>query len=213
MHKTETEWIEEFKRLGAYWRHDGNPKRPHALLTSGNHSNGFFNATKVTEQPRILDMACSDLLENLHFSKHMIPHKVIGSAMGAITIAHEFGRQLGIRAGFTEPVEDPYYGKQMKLKRFNLARSERVLVVEDVLTTGATTEKTITEIKSHDACIYPMICVLVNRSGKRSLGVKRVVSLINRHMPIWAPEECPLCKDGSEAVRPKDNWDRLTAEY
>lgn len=212
MHKTEDEWIEELTRLGGYWKHDGNPKRPHALLTSGNHSDGFFNATKVIERPRLLAMACSDLLNKLLVHENMFPEKVIGSAFGAITIAHEFGRQLDILSGFTEPVEDEK-GKKMVLKRFSVLPKTPVLVVEDVLTTGKTTRHTISELEARGAMVFEDIFVLVNRSGRYHLDGRRVISLVSCHMPIWTPKECPLCKEGSEAVRPKDNWDKLTANY
>ncbi|KKK75465.1 hypothetical protein LCGC14_2873450 [marine sediment metagenome] len=209
--KTEQYWIDQFTGLGALWIHDDNPKRPHTLLTSGNHSGGFFNASRVIEHPLLLAEACVDMVEKDNLIKEFFPDVVIGSALGAITIAHEIGRHLGVRSGFTEPVVDGNE-KRMMLKRFNVSGAE-VLVVEDIITTGGTTKKTITSIKEQGGMVLPFVFALVNRSGNSKLGEKTISALIDYPMPIWKPSDCPLCKVGSQIVRPKDNWDLLTREY
>jgi orotate phosphoribosyltransferase len=137
---------------------------------------------------------------------------VIGSAMGAVCIAYEIAGQHGCLAGFTEPVKGDS-GKQMVLKRFNVEPGDRVFVVEDVMTTGGTTLKTVKALKEAGAEILPIFAVLVNRSGKKNLDFIDIAALIDRAMPMWEPDDCPLCKKGSEPIRPKGNWDRLTAKY
>ena len=203
-------WMERFCDSGALCIHDGNPRRPHALLTSGKHSNGFFNASKIIENPRLLEQACTALI-NRHW-KIEIPDRIIGSAFGAITIAHEFGRNAGTKCGFTEPVIEEGE-KNMPLKRFNVKKGDKVLVVEDVMTTGGTTNKTIATLEDLGAKVSPVIFVLVNRSGMTHLGNREILALIDNEMPSWNPRECPLCKKGSEAIRPKGNWKKLTADY
>lgn len=210
-------WIEKFTDIGAFWLHDGNSKRPHALLTSGNHSNGFFNGSLVIRSPMTLCMVCAGLLSQLDemFKRRRIG-MVVGSAYGAITMAFEVARHIGVcDAGFTEPVEVDGE-KEMILKRFPINKEvPTVLMVEDVMTTGGTTRKSIKAVESAGGEVIDFILVLVNRSGMQQLDGRRIVALIDREMPIWTPDECPLCKDGSEAIRPKgtENWSRLTGQY
>lgn len=218
----EEEWMRVFTERGAFWLHDENPKRPHALLTSGMHSNGFFNGSKVIEDPEVLGKAMHDLFQKIEQEGGELPRTVgdrlkrdvvvIGSALGACDLSYELGRILQCKRGFTEPVEED--GKKtMVLKRFEIPADKHVLVVEDVFTTGGTTEQTIASIEKKGATVWPILGVLVNRSGKSNLGDRKVAAVIDRPMPMWAPEECPLCQAGSEAIRPKGNWDRLTAQY
>lgn len=206
-------WHAQFQKIGALWIHDGNTRRPHALLTSGNHSNGFFNASRVTEDPRQTEIACRELLMLLKNKMkypliNMGTELVVGSAMGAITISHELGKLIKCRAGFTEKQEDG----SMLLKRARCDPRTRILLCEDVMTTGGTTRKTTQAVLDRDGIILPYLLVLVNRSGMTELDGLRIVALIDHEMPIWTPEECPLCKEGSEAIRPKGNWDKLTGE-
>lgn len=210
--ETQLHWINQmFIDSGALWIHDDNPRRPHALLTSGKHSNGFFNASVIINNPLLMEIICRQLV-----SKMLLPcgfqGMVFGSAMGAVTIAYEIARQLCCKSGFTEPAV--YKGvKKMICKRFDLRKGERVVVVEDVMTTGGTTQLTVAELRKKGAKIHNKIGVLVNRSGSNKLGRFEVVGLIEKEMPIWEANECPLCEAGSEALRPKGNWDLLTAKY
>ena len=203
-------WIELLRQINALWIHDNNPRRPHALLTSGKHSNGFFNGSLAICNPDLLNQLCKALIRQVDLTRLQAPQLVVGSAMGAITIAYEIARQLDdkTQAGFTEKA-----GDLMELKRFPIKPGHRVLVVEDVLTTGGTTKKTIDGIKKADGNILPFILVLVNRSGLSQIDDYKLISLIDHHLPIWTPEECPLCQMGSIALRPKDNWEALNASY
>ncbi len=217
-------WIEIYRDRNALWIHDGNPKRPHALLTSGKHSDGFFNSGLVTEDPFLLHAACQDLRVLLQdqFNTRMIK-RVVGPAMGAITMAHCIAYSINQSFGasddhhnclsaFTEKESDSA-SKRMILKRFALRPGELVLPVEDVLTTGGSVELTATAVAEAGGALVPFVCVLVNRSGLAEVGGKKIVALIDRPMPMWTLEECPLCKQGSVAIRPKDNWAALNADY
>tara|TARA_B100000745_G_scaffold98011_1_gene62358 strand:- start:24537 stop:25178 length:642 start_codon:yes stop_codon:yes gene_type:complete len=206
------EWFaNEFTRLGALWVHDGNRKRPHALLTKGGHSNGFFNASLILERPRLAHKAVQALTVKLVETgvDRATLSRVVGSALGAITIAHDCSFIFGVKLGWTEKQKDG----SMALKRFDLDPGEIVLPVEDVITTGGTTRGTIKEIRERGGSPTNVVGTLVNRSGLEFLDGYKIISLIDREMPIWTPEECPLCKEGSEAVRPKENWSALTQEY
>ena len=87
------------------------------------------------------------------------------------------------------------------------------MLCEDVLTTGGSVDLTIDAVESSGGAVMPFILVLVNRSGLTEASGKKIITLINRPMPMWIPDECPLCREGSEAIRPKDNWARLNASY
>jgi len=81
--RTQEEWIGEYESLGALWIHDGDMSKPHAELTSGKHSNGFFNSSLVIQHPTLMVEAIRNLIGDLVLESG--EHIVIGSAMGAIT--------------------------------------------------------------------------------------------------------------------------------
>lgn len=205
-----SDWLNEFRKAGAIWLHDGEPKRPHALLTSGLHSDGFVNCTYVTQHPGLLKRIVNEdgaLAGKLPAGRI---DWVIGSPMGAITLAHEIAERLGCRAGFTE--KD---GDAMTLKRFELEPGARVLVCEDVVSTGGSTRKTIEAIQatgggSGKVDILPVVIALVNRSGAADLDGRKIEAVVTPAIHTWKPEACPLCAKGSEAVRPKSHWKALT---
>lgn len=206
-------WIDEFVKAGALWIHNGDRKAPHALLTSGNHSNGFFNASLIITNPKLLQEACGVLIEKTQLP-HPFPGMVFGSAMGAVNIAYEMACQASCKYGFTEPFimgEGSFAEKIMVNKRFSFAGGTRIFVVEDVMTTGGTTQLTMADLILRDADIFPKIAVLVNRSGNAYLDGRNIVALIDHKMPIWEPGKCPLCREGSKALRPKENWKELVA--
>lgn len=215
------EWIAEYSQKGALWIHDGNPKRPHALLTSGLHSDGFFNSSLVCEDPNCLDRAAEDLmglLEDAGCQRHSVD-RVIGPAMGAITLAHDLARQISFvpstcLTAYVEKVEGSPQ-KAMKLARTSLKPGERVILTEDVLTTGGSVERAAEAVEAAGGIVLPWIAILVNRSGLSEVGGRKIVALIDRKMSSWKAEECPLCAQGSSAIKPKDkaNWVLLTATY
>ncbi|MBI1960983.1 MAG: hypothetical protein HYS43_01785 [Candidatus Liptonbacteria bacterium] len=229
MHLPQEQWIAVYQKCGALWIHDGNPKRPHVLLTSdGKHSNGFFNSELVMENPLVLDWAARDLTKLLaaHATNATIGgvDRVVGPAMGAITLAHDLARCIGevncrpCLRGYGEKAEergrdDRETKKKMVLKRTALKKGERILLCEDVLTSGASVNMVAEAVIAAGGEVLPYVAVLVNRSGLTEVSGKKIVALIDRHMPKWDPDECPLCKEGSEALRPKETWARLTAAY
>ena len=203
-----TDWTQEFVRAGAIWLHDGASGRPHALLTSGLHSDGYVNCTMVAQDPALVRriLTAPDGLAR-HLPKDKVDW-VVGSPMGAITLAYALAELLGARAGYTE--RD---GEAMKLARFELSPGSRVLVVEDVISTGGSTLKTIEAIETAAggrAELLRFILCLVNRSGSPKLGPYLVRALLEPAIHTWKAEQCPLCARGSQAVRPKANWRELT---
>jgi orotate phosphoribosyltransferase len=200
------DWKDTFTQRGAIWVHHGNAARPHALLTSGLHSNGFVNCSRVTEDPRLLTeiVAAPDGLAARLTDK---VDWVIGSALGAVTFSYAVAHFLGAKSGFTE--KD---GEAMKLARFDVRPGEKVLIVEDTISTGGSTLKTIEGVRAAgvpEASILPSIVCLVNRSGSPTLNGRELRAALTLNIHNWTEAECPLCKNGSKAVRPKSNWAAL----
>lgn len=215
------QWIDAYQRRGALWIHDGNSKRPHALLTSGKHSDGFFNSGIVTEEPSLIINASRDLAGAV--AEEIVTgsiNYVVGPALGAIVLAHCTAQALNDARYTLQPCKSTFTEKDatgaMVLKRTSFQENDMILPVEDVLTTGGSVERTIEAVTQAGGRVAPVVAVLVNRSGLTEVkGGRKIVALIDRSMPMWTPEECPLCKQGSEALRPKgaENWARLNAAY
>jgi len=126
-----------------------------------------------------------------------VPDVVVAPALGGILVAHETARALGVRSLFAERQDGV-----LKLRRgFSIERGERCFVVEDVVTTGGSTRETMSLVFTSGGVVVAAGS-LIDRSGGRSdLGVPRV-ALAVLDIPNYPPEECPLCKAGSQAIKP-----------
>lgn len=207
---TEIDWGKKLEEMKILWRHDGDRAKPHALLTSGNHSKGFNNGAMLVENPLMLEGVCKDMIVELDkYLDGEKPDYVCGPAMGAITIGHEVARQLGTKFAFTEPVQTDS-GKMQILKRFEIPKGASVLVVEDAVSTGGSMVKTIDVLEGVGARVLPFVATIVNWSGSDMLGERKIAALFSGDIGMMKPEECELCKSGSEAFRPKANWDKFT---
>ncbi|MDB4992245.1 MAG: orotate phosphoribosyltransferase [Parcubacteria group bacterium] len=220
MIRTPEEWERRFKHIGALWIHSGRKRAPHALLTSGKHSNGFFNSELVMQDPSLLTEACEDLVELLHNASRFLDEfdRVVGPALGAITLAHEFARTAAVYR--KSPCLRAYTEKRvvagrdmMVFDRTRVLPGERVLLVEDVITTGKSVTLATRAVDAAGGIPLSLVVSLVNRSGLPAVDGRTIISLINRALPAWESADCPLCKHGSEAIRPKgkENWALLTA--
>lgn len=220
MYKLQNEWIKEYQARRALYIHDGNPKHRHPVLTSGKHSNGFFNNRLVIAEEHILRMAASDLLELFHQRGGNIwtVDGVVGPQTGATKLAKYLSEEI---MSFTRkdcfsasPAKKESNGtKAMAFSRDELSilPGQMILPCEDALSTGGSVDRMVTAVTNAGGVTVPFILVLVNRSGLSEVDGKKIVSLIDQAMPMWMPDECPLCKQGSRAVEAaKDNWDLLT---
>lgn len=217
------EWLKVYQNCNAIWIHDGNSKRPHALLTSGMHSDGFCNTNRVAENPSTYEKAVCDLLKvfALHGEHVQNVDRVVGPAMGAITLAYimalniNYSRpQPSCLCGYTEK-ENGAVSKRMVFTKIPIETGERVLVVEDVTTTGESAHLTAIAVENAGGIALPFVLTLVNRSGLEEIHGRKIIALINHPMQTWTKEKCPLCKMGSKALAPKsaENWKHLNAQY
>ncbi len=178
------------------FRKSGALLEGHFRLTSGLHSGRYLQCALVLQHP---DHAAA-LGETLAARMRELapsPDFVIAPALGGILVAHEIARSLGIRGLFAERQDGV-----MTLRRgFRIEPGERCYVVEDVVTTGGSTRETM-EVAQRSGATVIATGSLIDRSGGRTdLGVPRA-ALATLDVPNYQPDQCPLCKAGSVAVKP-----------
>lgn len=172
----------------------------HFQLSSGLHSDRYFQCALLLEDPARASSLAQELASRIRKKGRQAPFDlVIGPALGAVIWAHEVARALGARCQFTERKD----GKMELRRGFRLSPGERVLVVEDVLTTGGSTREVIEVMKHHDAR-PAAIGAIVNRSGGNPFAADGLdlFALAEVEVKTWKPEECPLCRAGGSAVKP-----------
>jgi orotate phosphoribosyltransferase len=166
----------------------------HFLLSSGLHSSMYLQCALVLQHPEHAKWAGETIAS--HFMEQQID-VVVAPAIGGIIVAHETARALGTRALFTERESG-----QMILRRgFTLKPDERVLVVEDVVTTGASTRETIDAVTQAGGLVVGAGSMIDRSGGVADVGVKRV-ALLTLEVPTYQPSDCPLCKQGITVVKP-----------
>ncbi len=213
--KTILEW---FDVCDACWKHSGNPKDPHAELTSGMCSNGFFDCIRVLKYVNLSDILANQMVRRI---RAVIGDQkvdwVIGSPMAGITFSHDVARALGASVSmFTE--KDPEQKGKMLWKRVTIPEDVTVLQIEELTTTSQTlnaVKEAIDLGNSNPVNWLPYVGIFVHRPPKLpvdSYGDRKVIALIETE--IWAvdPKECSLCKDGSVRYRPKTHWKELTGK-
>lgn len=164
----------------------------HFRLTSGRHSNQYMQCAQVLKYPDYTEELARHIAE--HFMNDNI-ELVIGPAMGGIIVAYEVARQLKVPGIFTERQDSV-----MTLRRnFEIKPGTRVLVVEDVVTTGGSVKEVIEVVKEAGG-IVTGVGVLVDRSnGSVDFGVKQV-AVLTMNIESWEPDNCPLCQEGKIPV-------------
>lgn len=171
------------------YRASGALKEGHFRLSSGLHSNMYFQSALVLARPRDASTLGAALAACFDASKIDV---VIGPAMGAIIIAHEVGRALDRPVLFAERVDDKF-----ALRRgFAVSPGERALLVEDVLTTGGSILELAAVIEKAGATIAGFGCLVDRRADRKSLG-HDLRSLAQVDVPTWKPDDCPKCKAGA----------------
>jgi orotate phosphoribosyltransferase len=166
----------------------------HFQLTSGLHSSRYLQCALVLQYPQHAEFIGRALAAQ--FSDDRID-AVCAPAIGGIIVAHETARAIGARALFTERDAGA-----MTLRRgFRLQQGERVLVVEDVVTTGGSTRETIEAVIEADGVVIGAGSVVDRSGGTVEVGVRRQ-SLLTLEVPSYHPSECPLCIEGVPWIKP-----------
>jgi len=184
---TSQEVLDLYKKTGALLT-------GHFLLSSGLHSEQYLQSALVLQQPDIATHLCADLAG--HF-KDLKIEVVIAPALGGVFVSHETARALGVRALFAERMSG-----ELTLRRgFTIKPGERVLVVEDVITTGKSTKETIEVVKKAGGVVVAAGSLVDRSNRKADLGVP-YISLVTLSVPTYSPEDCPMCKAGSTPIKP-----------
>ena len=165
----------------------------HFLLSSGLHSDRYLQCALVLGQPGAAEKLGRELAAKISNK----PDLVLSPAMGGLMIGHEVARALGVRHYFTERAE----GTMVLRRGFSLKPGEKVIVVEDVVTTGKSTKEVFEVIKAAGATVAGAASIVDRSEGKSNLGVP-YAALWAVSVPAWKPEDCPLCKTGVPAVKP-----------
>lgn len=164
----------------------------HFCLTSGLHSNIYFQCAKLYQYPDITEKMGAMLakkLETLDFDT------VISPAVGAVIIGYETAKQAKKRNLFVERKD----GKMELRRGYSLKKGERVVIVEDVITTARTINETMDAIKEFGAELAGVACIVDRTSGRSPY---KLTSLMQIDPVVHDPQDCPLCKEGIPIEKP-----------
>jgi orotate phosphoribosyltransferase len=187
MTSNENNILEIFKKTGALLQ-------GHFLLTSGRHSNMYFQCAKVLQYPEYTEQVCKIIAD--HFKDYNID-TVISPAMGGIIVGQEVARQLNKRSIFAER-ED----KKLTLRRgFTINQGEKILICEDVVTTGGSVYEVIDIVKEQGGEVVGVGFIVDRSNGKVNFGYLQK-STMKMEVISYLPEECPLCKENIPLVKP-----------
>ena len=169
-------------------------KTGHFLLSSGLHSDKYVQCALVLSNPWEAEKLCKALAKKL---EGLDIEVVVGPALGGIVIAYELARALNVPGMFAERVEN-----EMTLRRgFEIKPGQKVLVVEDVVTTGGSAKEVIKLIKEIGGEVVA-VSSLIDRSGGKADFDVPFKALLELEVPTYKAEDCPMCKGGSTAEKP-----------
>jgi orotate phosphoribosyltransferase len=184
---TRDELLDLFRRSGALLE-------GHFKLSSGLHSTGYLQCALVLSRPgdaERLGRAIAELVRPLQ------PTVVLSPALGGVVIGHEVGRALGVPALFAERQD----GALTLRRGFSLAETDRVVVIEDVVTTGGSTRETMQVATGAGAQVVGAASIVDRSGGGLGLGAP-YFSLLDVALPTYEPVACPLCAQGLPAIKP-----------
>lgn len=164
----------------------------HFCLTSGLHSNIYFQCAKLYQYPEItgkIGEMLAEKLAGLEFDT------IIAPAVGAVIIGYETAKQAKKRNLFVERKD----GKMELRRGYSLKKGEKVVIIEDVITTARTINETIEAIKDFGAELVAVGCIVDRTSGRSNYNIK---SLLQIDPVVYHPDECPLCKENIPIEKP-----------
>jgi orotate phosphoribosyltransferase len=184
---TSDELLDLFRRSGALL--DG-----HFRLTSGLHSPGYLQCALVLQHPQHAETLGRAIAER---ARDLRPTVVLSPALGGVVIGHEVGRALGVRAIFAERQDG-----ELTLRRgFMLGETDRVLIVEDVLTTGGSTRETMQVATAAGGRVVGAASI-VDRSGGTTSFEVPFTALLKVDLLTHEPDRCPQCAQGLPVIKP-----------
>jgi orotate phosphoribosyltransferase len=181
------EVVERFRRTGALLE-------GHFVLTSGLHSTQYLQCALVLQHPAEAEAFGRAIAGQ--FAGQSV-ETVVAPAIGGIIVGWEVARALGVRSVWTER-ED---GRMTLRRGFTVRAGERVLVVEDVVTTGGSTRETCDALRAAGALVVGAASIIDRSAGRADVGVPRF-ALATLDVPAVTPAACPLCAEGVPAIKP-----------
>ncbi len=172
----------------------GAVQRGHFLLSSGMHSSHYVQCALLLQYPEVCERVCAALA---HPFRHERVDAVVGPAIGAVVLAYETARQLGARALWAERAE----GRMALRRSFRVERGERVLVVEDVVTTGGSAKEVASLVERAGGVVVGVAAIVDRSAGGHGLRW-RLEPLARVDVEAYLPPLCPLCQEGLPLVKP-----------
>jgi orotate phosphoribosyltransferase len=179
--------LDRFRRIGALLE-------GHFRLTSGLHSPGYLQCALVLQHPREAEACGAAIAAQV---RSLDVQTVLSPALGGIVIGQEVARALGVRAIFAERQD----GGLTLRRGFTLTPGERVLVVEDVVTTGGSTRETIEVARAAGALVVGAASIIDRSGGQQQLDVP-YHALASIALPTYETDRCPMCAEGQAVVKP-----------
>lgn len=187
----------------AVFKETGALLEGHFQLTSGLHSNQYFQCAKVLQHPQHCTALCTVLAAD---ARTRSVDAVIAPALGGIVVGQEVGRQLGVRTMFTERKDG-----EMQLRRgFAIAPGERILVCEDVVTTGGSVNEVIALVLQAGGVIAGVSCIVDRKGGTVTFPeyAGKHTAVLTMNAVTYQPDACPLCERGVPITKPGSRGNR-----
>ncbi|HUQ35930.1 MAG TPA: orotate phosphoribosyltransferase [Aestuariivirga sp.] len=169
----------------------------HFILSSGLHSSRYLQCARVLMDAKRADRLCQALKQRITDKIRAQVDIVASPAMGGVVVGYEMGRQLGVPAIFFERVE----GKLVLRRGFTIAKGERVLMVEDIVTTGLSSRECIAGIAEEGGMTLAAACLIDRSGGKADLGVP-LFALADLEIPAYPADALPPELAGLPAIKP-----------
>lgn len=219
---TQEEMVAIFNHFDAFWQYDGepHPEKPHALLKSGKHSDGFIACKNVLDYPLMCKLFAYEMFKKIMLFKKAYDilriDAVVASAYSALNLGYEVSRRLTNvypEIKFIQVEKDN--DSKPTIIRGGIDSSKTVLVINELMTTGSgstwETKEAVLRCNGDKPApkILDMSFVLVHRSKDYELtDGSKVIPAFHFNMEDYPPDDCPYCKAGSEAIKPKveNNW-------
>ncbi len=166
----------------------------HFLLSSGLHSDKYLQCALIMQYPAIAERLINDLVLQTY---HLEFTTVVSPAIGGIRFGYEFARQLRKRSLFTERVDDVVQFR----RGFVMKPNEKVVIAEDVVTTGKSTKECMKAVRDAGGDIQAVVSLVDRSSGEAQFDVP-FISLLQIDVHTYDPADCPLCRQGTPAIKP-----------
>ncbi len=214
---TEDEVNHILKLCDAAWTHSGDNRHPHAELASGKCSTGYFDVLRALRFTNLCRLFAHQLVRkaNRFMAEHTLqpPDWVVGSDHAGQAISHSVAEFFGCMHDSTEKDRESPTSKRQLWQRFMIGATEQVLNVEDLMTTTETAKAVrqgIRDWNPTEVMFMPLALTVVHRSDEETFEGGPILRLVHYKVETWKPEDCPLCKDGSQRLKPKKHWEELT---